>query len=376
MTNLITKEILLNLYHNESLSLTEIAHKFGYSQFHPIKELFTQYNIPLKTQAQLIEDKQQKKYPLPNKDNFTNQIQNIPICKLVKQYNVPLKIIEKWMKYYQLQTPYFINVNNNLKKKIFLEENTDLSPKQLSIKYNVDITTIKYYKKKWVEINYTNEEILNLLNLYDYDYDNQTFIKQIINGDISLYNSIIENTKNHTLSTNKLTERIYRIINNYQPEGIDQCKYCQSILKFYTMKLGYGNSKKQICYNCVKTYSGKGLCNISQNLFWNIYKNLNPSIECYFHELNYEKQIYVLDHDKIIINNPTLNIYRYYPDFVYGDKIIEFDGDYWHQNKEKEETKDRFYKLKGYDTLHILSSEYAKNPQSIEEQCLTFLQNS
>ena len=62
----IPKEQLLNLYHNEAMSITEITKYFGLTQTIIIRNLFTEYDIPLKTQAELVEDKQNKKYPLLN----------------------------------------------------------------------------------------------------------------------------------------------------------------------------------------------------------------------------------------------------------------------------------------------------------------------
>jgi very-short-patch-repair endonuclease len=60
-------------------------------------------------------------------------------------------------------------------------------------------------------------------------------------------------------------------------------------------------------------------------------------------------------------------------DFMYEDKIIEFDGRYWHSDEEKEIIKDKFLRLKKYKVLHIFDDEYKINPQETLNKCIEFL---
>ena len=82
-------------------------------------------------------------------------------------------------------------------------------------------------------------------------------------------------------------------------------------------------------------------------------------------------------------------------DFVYSNKIIEFNGDYWHMNPEKynkndfnksiQETaenkwkidalKNNMIKSKGYQVLVIWESEYQQKPKDIIQKCINFLKN-
>lgn len=110
-----------------------------------------------------------------------------------------------------------------------------------------------------------------------------------------------------------------------------------------------------------KTYS-----KISQELFWNIYNKLNDKSNIKFAELN-EEQIF-------FVNKFWSKVF--YVDFKKGNKIIEFDGDYWHSSeKQKNIDKKRtnFLKSKGYDILRIKEKKYKKNKEKILNECLKFL---
>ena len=63
-------------------------------------------------------------------------------------------------------------------------------------------------------------------------------------------------------------------------------------------------------------------------------------------------------------------------DFMYGDKVIEFDGDYWHSTenqKEKDRLRDEYLISNGYQVLRIKESEYKKDKEKIINECLLFL---
>ena len=110
--------------------------------------------------------------------------------------------------------------------------------------------------------------------------------------------------------------------------------------------------------------SGIFYSKISQELFWLLYNKLNNSI-IKFAELNGEEIIYA--------NNTTILI-----DFKCGDKIIEFDGDYWHNKPkqiEKDKLRDDFLINKGYKILRIKESEYLLNKELTVIKCIKFLNN-
>jgi very-short-patch-repair endonuclease/ribosomal protein S27E len=95
----------------------------------------------------------------------------------------------------------------------------------------------------------------------------------------------------------------------------------------------------------------KRVSKISQELFWEIYNRLSDKNNCYFHELN--KEIFLHNDGKL-----------YFPDFVYKNKIIEYDGKYWH-NKDKDDERNQFYTNHGYKLLVIDSDEYNKKRNQI-----------
>jgi len=60
-----------------------------------------------------------------------------------------------------------------------------------------------------------------------------------------------------------------------------------------------------------------------------------------------------------------------------NNKIIEFDGDYWHGeargNKKRDKIRDEKIKEAGYKILHIREKDYNNNPKTTIECCLNFI---
>jgi len=114
--------------------------------------------------------------------------------------------------------------------------------------------------------------------------------------------------------------------------------------------------------------SGVYYSKISQELFWLLFNKLTDidKINVKFAELNGEEYFYV----------NIKNIFTILVDFKCGDKIIEFDGDYWHskpEQKSKDMVRDEFLIGKGYKILRIKESEYKINKEKTLEKCLNFL---
>ena len=105
---------------------------------------------------------------------------------------------------------------------------------------------------------------------------------------------------------------------------------------------------------------------ISQKLFWLIYNRLTEEEkkECFFKELNNEKLLKV-DENKY-----------YFPDFVYKDKIIEYDGIYWH-NIEKDVERNNYYTMLGYKFIIINEKIFNRNKidDNVINMCIEFLKN-
>lgn len=68
------------------------------------------------------------------------------------------------------------------------------------------------------------------------------------------------------------------------------------------------------------------------------------------------------------------------PDFIIGNKIIEFDGVYWHgKNKidssktDREKKRDELLIKNGFEVLHINELDWYKNPEEVINKCKNFL---
>jgi hypothetical protein len=118
---------------------------------------------------------------------------------------------------------------------------------------------------------------------------------------------------------------------------------------------------------------------ISQKLFNMILEEIKDKDNVYFAENNKEIQIYE-------------NGSRYLLDFCYKNKVIEFNGDYWHANPElykekeivylnktakdiwqKDLEKIKFIKNKGFDVIIIWERDFLSDPKYIVKKCLEFI---
>ena len=371
----ITKEQLEHLYHDKKMTLDEIGIYFGYADLQPIIRLFKKFNLNTRTKTENANLIFKNKHNIPSKEKLKKDLETMSVSKAAKKYNIHRNSLTKIIKNYGLGIDYFLNLN--IKENINKEEYQDLSPIELSLIFGVGIGTIKYFKKTFTKKQYDLETIKEKFNKYNYNLNNQTLVNQIIRGDENTYNSILELTKNHYLQSNKFTERIYRLFNHYNEDKIEKCKYCKAPLKFYTYELGYGNSEISICKNCISNHCGFGVSVVSQKLFNSIYKNLNLTEYdvCKYHDLNGEFIVYIENDDIINLSEyaNSLNRTKYHIDFIFNNKIIEFDGTYYHKDKDKDIAKDKFLNLKGYEVLHIDELEYKNYHEQILNKCIQFL---
>ena len=122
---------------------------------------------------------------------------------------------------------------------------------------------------------------------------------------------------------------------------------------------------------------------ISQELFDTIKNIINETTDVEIKYANNGGELKLYDQSK---NKP------YYYDFSYKNKIIEYNGDYWHANPEiysadycfkdeikasdiweRDNRKLSFAKTKGYGVLVIWHSEYKKDKITVLKKCLEFL---
>ena len=131
--------------------------------------------------------------------------------------------------------------------------------------------------------------------------------------------------------------------------------------------------------NKAKLFSNRrGFSIISQELFENIVKQLHG---------RYKKIHYAtitpgrIDGEYMVYNEYTKT--TYFLDFYIEDnnKVIEFDGDYWHGEKRGNQKRDieREINLKklGYkNIMHVKERDYRTDPDAVIAQCIKFIEES
>lgn len=363
-----TKEQIEYDYYDLNMTQKQIAIKYGFKTRQPIGKLFKKYNIQSRTKSQIAKTKDTLNNPTPPKEVIEKLYKNTnSISEVARILNVSRNRATSWIKSYNIEINYF---KNNICNETLFKELHSISVKEAAIKYNISTTKIKLRVPHIPKLTYTKERLKEIISLYD--VNNQGFPKAIIFDDENVYNSILEETKDHILFGEKITERVYRILNDFSVDKKVVCNSCGKDIKFYTIDMGYGNSELKICNHCVAKQSA--VSKPSQELFWEIFKSIDTKDFCFFSELNYEKSISISDIDKKVFSHLNkLNKSRYVLDFIFKNKIIEFDGTYWHLDEEKEETKDIFLKSKGFDILHITDKEYFRDKSKTLNKCIEFL---
>jgi very-short-patch-repair endonuclease len=132
-----------------------------------------------------------------------------------------------------------------------------------------------------------------------------------------------------------------------------------------------------------KNYKKSNFSKVSQDLFWQIAEKLGSLSNVYFAELNDNKEKDLSGNNNEL--RLRLNEKLILPDFIDTNlnKIIEFDGTYWHKVKNKNYSFDDNPDIKkqkliienGYTVLHINEFDYNNDKQGTVEKCLNFLKS-
>jgi len=121
-----------------------------------------------------------------------------------------------------------------------------------------------------------------------------------------------------------------------------------------------------------------GYSKISQELFWTLYNEIKDDFDhIYFAQLGKRK-----GKDLSGKNNEFFKILsdrNVFFDFFIKDvnKVIEFDGDYWHNetrgNIERDKLRDESILNEGYQILHIRERDWKQNQSKVVKQCLGYI---
>lgn len=97
--------------------------------------------------------------------------------------------------------------------------------------------------------------------------------------------------------------------------------------------------------------------------------------------------------EKQLIGQKEFILGKYVFDFEYNNKIIEFNGDYWHANPKiydktfinktnghtakeiwkRDKDKIKYAKKHGYDVYTVWESEFRNDPEAVIKKCMDFL---
>ena len=120
-------------------------------------------------------------------------------------------------------------------------------------------------------------------------------------------------------------------------------------------------------------FKNTGYSLVSQRLFNTLYEKIKIDFnEIYFAT----KGVSNINNEYIIITNEKK---VYFTDFLIKDtnKIIEFDGDYWHGekrgNQERDRIREKSIKSMGYDIYRVKERDFNRNPHFVIQECLNFI---
>lgn len=290
-----------------------------------------------------------------------------------------------------------------------------------------EITTNFYNKQKeqYQSITqlYTKNEVYQLLNTKRYNYKQylgKGKIRKLKKDNLCLYKSIIEHTKefkdkikHYTFSASLLIAGQYNFdvttlyckcganicFDPYKPAMIENgfCNRCvkpgPDIEKF-KLKYGQQNYKKQWAKFCKqknkkftqtinKNQKDYGITylrtasKISMQFFKEIYNRLKDKTNIHTHFLNQELMIPLTEEDIKLLNENGIEKYSFFLDFCQNNKVIQFNGVYWHRNSQKQDElrKKILEENHNMKVLFVDENQYYKNKQNVINECINFLQD-
>lgn len=120
-----------------------------------------------------------------------------------------------------------------------------------------------------------------------------------------------------------------------------------------------------------KSYKSSNYSKISQEVFWGI-----CNIDSKFLSAKFAENKNGIKKDATDNKNYEETIIGLKPDFLYGNKIIEFNGTYWHSNPSnllREQKRNQVLLDAGYDIHVVWEYEYNLNKNKAIDECIKFL---
>lgn len=359
-----TREELEVLYRDNRISIKSIYTLYCWLDAAKVSKLLRDYDFELWHL--------EKGFKPPCHQTFINEILTQSLNSLCKKYNTSHVALMKYITQHNLDHKgYFKEISSISTDQIASDLSKDIIY-NVADKYNTTVVEIKR-KMQYAGVDISNIDISDadcFSSLKRFVERNPSFEGKTITHDERLHAYVMNKTADHYVYTTKISERVYRIIKGFKPHDIVGCTYCNKPVRFYTYEKGYGNEDIKLCKKCIPSHLTYGTSAVSQELFGELMTRcdfLNDQNTNYSN-LNYEFAINIPKH--LIAENT--NKYYYAIDFKYDNKLIEYDGEYWH-DQDRDDAKDNLVNTLGYEIIHIKHTDYIKDPESQIKKCLKFL---
>jgi hypothetical protein len=331
-----------------------------------------------------------------------------------------------------------ISGKNNNKNKYKDDEKriqSNLKRQETNLKKYGSIGACKGKTSEFIKKRYEDEKIEydNIIDLYSKDDVNKLLnsdeffykkyfgkgnVRTLKSKNLKLYKSIIEHTKeymniiphyNFSASLLIAAELNFDVSNNYCNCGrtilydvtnliiktTGTCKFCDKQNSGFSIgnyKVRFGdnyleewhkacqNRSKKILETYYKNKEGinshSSISKVSREFFEKLIKKLKNTENIYTDVINHEYIVYLTKEDLNILNENNIEKHVFYLDFWQNNKVIEFNGTYWHRNL-KHVDEIRKYILEknhGMSVMFVDECEYYKNPDIILAECVNFLE--
>ena len=248
---------------------------------------------------------------------------------------------------------------------------TDLSDEDITNKVRTNTPLCQEY---WINLGFTDIEATDKIS--ELQCNNSNKLQELRNEFPERYSVIIETQLGYWLNKGYGEKEATEILSKRQ--GTFSKEICiEKYGEVEGMNRFLGRQKKWL-----GNYTYNNFSMISQELFWAI---LNTSE----YDIIVDNIYFATFNNGVKDDSGSNNEYRLQlsdsfilPDFfdITLNKIIEFDGTYYHRNTPenslREDKRDKMIIDGGYEVLHINESEYKKDKQKVINKCIDFLSNN